>query len=139
MNKSKKNKTKAIDVIEMVLKEVEMTSPAKAKMISDIKMMSFKVRPVSGDIFALINHDPGFLKTLWRIGTIDKILNEHIEKLEETEQEKVFRYLEYLESKNQKFLEDKFGSLSPQEKEKISTIKLEIFKNTHDEKTPKLN
>jgi len=119
---------KVLDLIKKITFEVEKTRPSREKMIEEIKMMKFKIRSLAGDIFDLTKEETGFLESLWKIGKIDRIINEGLSKLSESEKETFFQYLGNFHHRIEKKLSSAIKKLSPEEIENIKVVELEVFR-----------
>ncbi|EKE13805.1 MAG: hypothetical protein ACD_12C00810G0003 [uncultured bacterium] len=126
MIKSHSNKKeKAINLIKKLTLQLENTKPSKKAMIEDVKMMSFKIRPLFGDISTLANNQVGFLEVLWKIGKIEEIVTEGIKNLDEEEKKTFFQYLENVQRKMSFYID----SFPPKNQQKMESLELEIFKD----------
>lgn len=126
----KKNKATTVrDLINRISIEIEVATPTKKQLISDLKMMSFKVRPLSGDLFSIsANTDISLLTSLWRIGKIEEVVKVAIDVLSESEMDSFFRYLDELQERlgNNANLDD----IQPVRKRASrKLVKLEIFRD----------
>lgn len=128
MGGKKRRNNKAIDVIQRVVQEVELVKPSREQIVQDLKMMSFKVRPITGDIFTLKREEEGLLKMLWRVGKIEEILENTMPNLHEREQELVLKYLNHMEMKEEERARQAVKKLSPKTNTGEKKVTLEIFK-----------
>jgi len=119
---------KVLNLIKKITFEVEKVRPSREKMIEEIKMMKFKIRPLAGDIFDLAKEEVGFLESLWKIGKIDRIINEGLNELSESEKETFFQYLGNFHHRIEKKLSSAIKKLSPEEIENIKVVELEVFR-----------
>ncbi|HLL61245.1 MAG TPA: hypothetical protein VK338_06000, partial [Candidatus Nitrosocosmicus sp.] len=118
--------------------DVEQSIPAKEKMLEDIKMMNFKIRPVSGDIFSLAKREIGFVESLWKLGRIEQIIEDKIDTLDESEQDVFLNYLDDIQLRTQKDIASKIEKLPKREQQKMRVLEFEIFKDRFVDQT-KLN
>lgn len=84
-----------IDVVDMFQKfqnDVLGNKPDFDQMFSDVQMMQFKVRPVTGDIAGLNFDNYIFIETLWSLGKLDEFFHQHVSDLNKSEK-KVFYQL----------------------------------------------
>lgn len=65
-------------------------------MVDDVRMMRFKIRPVTGDIGALNFDNTQFIETLWSLGKLDEFFHEHISSLSKDEKQIFFRLFDGL-------------------------------------------
>ena len=131
-------KTTALDLIKKITVDVEQSIPAKEKMLEDIKMMNFKIRPVSGDIFSLAKREIGFVESLWKLGRIEQIIEDKIDTLDESEQDVFLNYLDDIQLRTQKDIASKIEKLPKREQQKMRVLEFEIFKDRFVDQT-KLN
>ncbi len=131
-------KNKEIDLIRKVTSEVEQSLPAKDIMLQDIKMMNFKVKPVSGDIFSLAKKEIVFLQSLWKLGKIDEIVTDKIDLLDQDEQDVFFNYMEDLQQRTQNDIASSIQQLPKRDQKKMKVLEFEIFKDKFIDKA-KLN
>lgn len=133
MNRKIKEKRSAVDLIRRIATEIEGVTPAKQTMIADLKMMNFKIRPLSGDLFSLsTTPDMAFLLSLWRIGKIEEIVKTALQTLDDIEMESFFDYLEWLEERLQHHPQNVQASLTDNTKSQL--VKLEVFRDQEKEK-----
>ena len=87
-------------LIEKINIEIESAVPTRQKMITDLKMMNFKIRPLSGDLFSIpANTDISLLTSLWKIGKIEEVVKVAVATLNEDDIESFFYYLEDLQGR----------------------------------------
>jgi hypothetical protein len=124
----KSNKINALDLIQKINEDIERHKPSKEAMMEDIKMMNFKVKPVSGDIFSLTKKDIGFIESLWRLGKVEEMVSDKLEHLAENEKDIFFNYLDDLQVRTQQEIAVAISQLSKKEQKKMEFLELEIFK-----------
>jgi len=134
MHDIKKAKKTALQYIQQVMDNVEANALSPQEMLTDIKMMNFKIRPLSGDIFSMSKKHSELLESLWRIAKIEEVVVEVLQTLEEDEKETFFTYLHMLETKFQKQVHESLASASASEQKKVSMTTLEIFREVSRKK-----
>lgn len=129
MAQKKTEKLNAHDFIQKISQEIEATVPPHTQMITDLKMMRFKIRPLAGDLFSLSQKTSGSLfVSLWRIGKIEETVRLAFEILEEGEMEALFDYVDELQKRfNQGFGYDENGTFFADARP-TRLLKLEIFR-----------
>lgn len=128
MVKLDSKKTNALDLIRKITNDIEKYKPSKEIMMEEIKMMNFKVKPVSGDIFSLTKKDIGFVESLWKLGKVEEMVADKIDNLEENEKDIFFNYLDDLQVRTQQEIAVAISQLPKKEQKKMQYLELEIFK-----------
>jgi hypothetical protein len=90
-------KIMAIDVIEQIFHEIQSNKPSGRSLLDELTMMKFQIRAVSGDLSSLVPMRSYFFSSLWDIGTIDHIVQDHIYDMDDQEQERLLSFLEHFE------------------------------------------
>lgn len=132
-------KISAMELIKEVRSGVEAKTLTREQMIEEIKMMKFKIRPISGDVFYLITHDMGFLESIWRMGKIEEIVSQSIDKLDAREKDILYKYLDDLEWRAQQKIMSTIENLPYVEQNKVRLIQLEVFKDKLSRRVRNLN
>ncbi len=65
-------------------------------MFDEIRMMRFKVRPVTGDISSLDFDNSTFIETLWSLGKLDEFFHTTVDDLNKDEKQVFFRLFDDL-------------------------------------------
>ncbi|KXK11801.1 MAG: hypothetical protein UZ22_OP11002000247 [Microgenomates bacterium OLB23] len=87
----------AFDIIKQIHSEIEeQTVPIEA-MVRDIQMMGFKIRPLVGDISIITKMHDEVVRSLWKVGKIDEIINNYMYELDEDDQDRLIDYLKKME------------------------------------------
>ena len=97
-------------------------------MLEEVRMMRFKIRPLSGEITKLNFKNDQFIEMLWGLGKLDEFFQKHINDFDEKDKVIFFRIFDDLHRKFQ----DRFSKLqiaknSPGPSE-MSGFEMEIFK-----------
>ncbi len=121
-------KNKALELIKKITIEVENARPSKERMIEDIKMMNFKIRPLVGDIFELVKKEVGFIESLWKIGKIETIVAGGINELNKSEKETFLGYLEDFQNQAKRRISFIAKQLPPEASKNMNVLELEVFK-----------
>lgn len=127
-------RNKVLDLIKKITLEVENARPSRERMIEDVKMMNFKIRPLIGDIFELTRKEVGFLESLWKIGKIEEIVAGGINELNNREKEIFLRYLENFQKQMERRISSIIKQLPPEESKNINILELEVFKEKKRDK-----
>ena len=117
----------ALDIIRYITAEIEGTNaPSRKRMIQDVQMMHYKIRPVLGDITSIKKVGAEFLEVLWKIGKIDEVIRLHIDSIPEDEQDML---LDYFATREEDMRITMRNTVTLQDApENDSVLKLEIFK-----------
>lgn len=118
--------------------EVEQKMPSQIEMMTDIKMMNFKIHPVSGDIFSITKKEIGFIESLWKLGKIEELMTDKIELLDDTEKDVFYNYLDEMQIRTQNNIADNINQLSKKDQRQLKILEFEIFKDRFIDKS-KLN
>jgi hypothetical protein len=138
MVKINSSKTTALDLINKMAIEVEKKMPSQKEMLNDIKMMNFKIHPVSGDIFSITKKEIGFIESLWKLGKIEEMMTDKIELLDDEEKDVLYSYLDEMQIKTQNNIADNIQRLSKKDQRQLKILEFEIFKDRFVDKS-KLN
>lgn len=135
MRQNDQKDNRAVELIRRVTDEVENIRPTPEQMFNDIKMMKFKVRSISGNIFDLGNQQFGFLESLWRVAKTEEIITGAIDGLDYKEREVVFRFLDNLEMSAQEKISAMIDKLPHEDQQKAKILRVEIFREPRIKKT----
>ncbi|KKQ37603.1 MAG: hypothetical protein US54_C0030G0010 [Candidatus Roizmanbacteria bacterium GW2011_GWA2_37_7] len=94
MNSTKK--TDAVDKIKRFQEEILAKKPTFGDMVHDVRMMNFKIRPVSGNIAELDYGNNDFIDALWSLGKLDEFFRSEFETIDTEEQDAFFRMINNL-------------------------------------------
>lgn len=103
--------SKETDLLEKVLRFKDLVlekRPSKKQMIKDLSVMSFKIKPLSGDITRLKFDDPDFVYALWSLGKLEEFTFSQIKNLVDEEAEIFFKIVDTIRAG----LEQKMGQAS---------------------------
>lgn len=104
MSKRVKQKTDLATILFDFQKRIFHNRPSLEKMVDEIRMMHFKIRPVQGDISLLNLLDVSLIETLWNLGKLDEFYRGNSRRFTKKDKEMFFRFFENLHSKFQKDL-----------------------------------
>lgn len=131
----KKTETEVLGLLREFQKNVLENMPTAEKMHEEIMMMSFKIRPLQGDIEAIDLKNIRFVETLWSLGKLDEFLQKEAPHLNRQEKKVFFRYLDGIHSR----LQEKFNQLSlkpERAKNAPPVFEMEIFRDRSAGKKP---
>lgn len=131
----KKTETEVLGLLREFQKNVLENMPSVEKMNEEIIMMSFKVRPLQGDIGAIDLKNRRFIETLWRLGKLDEFLQKEAPRLNRQGKKIFFQYLDDIHS----HLQERFNQLSlkPERiKDAPPVFEMEIFRDRSIRKKP---
>lgn len=80
---------------------LESNRLSSEEMLHEIRMMNFKLRPLSGEIAELDFSNEGFLHALWKLGKLDELFRREFGSLHEDDRELFFRLVDEMRLKLQ--------------------------------------
>lgn len=129
MKSLRKNEKKedVISILSYYQKTVIADKPSLEIMLDEIKMMNFKIRPLSGD-FSLINGmDSKLIEMIWNLGKLDQLYREK-ENLLKLKDRKLF--MKFFEAIHEKFQKD-LGLLkikNNEQTEPSNILEMEVYR-----------
>mgnify|MGYP001579585624 FL=1 len=128
--KSLRKNEKREDVISLLSyyqKTVIANKPSLEIMLDEIKMMNFKIRPLSGDFSVINGMDSKLIEMIWNLGKLDELYREK-ENLLKSKDRKLF--MKFFESLHEKFQKDlgfiKLKNIDQSEPSNI--LEMEVFR-----------
>lgn len=131
----KQLKKTALQLIRDVVYQSQRLRPDKHEMLHDIKMMNFKIRPISGDVFAMAGHNVDFMESVWRIAKIEEIIGVALQSLEERELRAFFQYMDNLEDQLQKTITKTLHDAPADIGRGVEMVALEVFRERTSRRT----
>lgn len=105
--------------------------PDYKKMVEEIRMMKFKIRPIEGNLSEVDFNNKKFVEILWKLGKLDSFFQEKILSLKGKEKEFFLNFFESVYSKYQEDL-NKIKLSKNKFKKTDNFLAVEIFKETSD-------
>ncbi len=108
---------------------VVLNKPTLAIMLDEIKMMNFKIRPLSGDVSLIRAMDSKLIEMVWNLGKLDQLYREKHQLLKLRDRE---LFLKFFESMHEKFQKE-LGLVQltvPEEVESSHALEMEVFRDT---------
>ncbi len=106
--------------------------PPLSQMYDEVRMMRFKIRPLTGEITQLNFNNEQFIEMLWGLGKLDEFFQKHINDFNESQKLVFFRIFDELHKKFQnkfnKIQMAKSNTLQPDQ----SVFEMEIFKDRNN-------
>ena len=122
----KKNKNNVVDIFNR-LKKILATKPSNQDMVSEVRMMKFKVRPISGDISLLRLNNAHLIEALWSLGKLDETFQKEFRHINADQKEVFFRFFDDLYQQFQSQLNR--VNIKPEIKARLpEMLEMEIFK-----------
>ncbi len=121
--------TDAYETIMVFQNSILSSKPTLPQMISEIYLMQFKVRPVTGNITAIDFKNEKLIDTLWTLGKLDQFAKDAVKKIPQSEQDIFLHLVNELKGTYQQELSkiqlagDASGSEAP-------VFEAEIYKDT---------
>lgn len=130
----RKKQTKDIKKILNDFETLLKFKPPINQMYTEIQMMKFKVRPVSGDVLSLNLKNDRFVSTLWSLGKLDEFYQKKISSLKNKDRE-IFNKI--FEEVYQRFQTDlnRINILQPKMVKYKTSLEVEIFREKRLKKT----
>lgn len=128
------NKTDLYERIRTFQQTTLAKKPTLDEMISEVRLMNFKIRPVSGNISTLDFKNLEFIDALWSLGKLDEFFRIEFPDIEEVEKDIFFRLVEEMRTNLQQRL-NKSQLIKTVSREEQLFFEIEIFK----ENTPSVN
>lgn len=108
---------------------VVLNKPTLAIMLDEIKMMNFKIRPLSGDVSIIRAMDSKLIEMVWNLGKLDQLYREKERFLKLKDRELFVKFFESMHEKFQKEL----GLVQvtvPEQVESAHALEMEVFRET---------
>ena len=123
----KRNSQDVVDIFSK-LKKALGEKPSHQKMYEEIRMMRFKIRPISGDVSILQLKNHQLIETLWGLGKLDEVFQKEYDKLGRDQKEVFFRLFDNLYHQYQEQLNR--ININKEVRTQLSqTFEMEIFKD----------
>ncbi len=100
----KKNHGDVLTIFSDFQQHVLNNKPDASQMYDEIRMMGYKVKPVTGDVSDVNLKNSQFIEILWSMGKLDEFFNKHIEMLPTDEQTVMQRIFDTMYGKFQEQL-----------------------------------
>ncbi len=123
----KKNNNDVIDIFSNLNKTLGAKPPIE-KMYEEIRMMRFKIKPISGDISLLQLTNQHLIEALWGLGKLDEVFQKEYKRLPNEQKEVFFRIFDKLYQQFQDQLNK--INVNPEVRSNLShVLEMEIFKD----------
>lgn len=123
------NKTDLYERIKLFQQRTMTNKPTIDEMVSDVRMMNFKVRPVYGNISKLNFKNTDFINALWSLGKLDEFFKEEFPQVEDEDRETFFKLVDDMRVSLQQKLNTAYNTEKTLKKEKLF-FEIEIYKDT---------
>lgn len=121
---------KALEVIEKIMRVIDEPPVETDRLVQEMKLWQFKIRHLSGDFTRAGFFESGIVRSLWKIGKIEEIVEDSFDSLSTREKEILMEYLDTLDDM------EPYTSAGFDGKKGVM-VKLEIFKD--DDPTRPIN
>ena len=125
--------TKKTDVYEAIRSFQQNTlgnKPAIEQMIYEVRLMNFKIRPVTGNISTVNFHNSDLIDALWSLGKLDEFYRQEIKNISSKDQEAFLRLVNEIRWNNQDKLNRVRLIHTDPTQEEFPAFEAEIFKET---------
>jgi hypothetical protein len=123
------NKTDLYERIKLFQQRTLTNKPSKDEMISEVRMMNFKVRPVYGNISKLDFTNNDFINALWSLGKLDEFFKEEFPQVEDEERDVFFKLVDDMRVSLQQKLNHAYKTKKTPKENKVF-FEIEIYKDT---------
>ena len=123
----KKNNKDVVDIFSKLKKTLDI-KPTMEKMYEEVRMMRFKIKPISGNIFLLKLKNRNLIETLWGLGKLDEVFQQEYKNVSSDQQEAFFRYFDNL----YQHFQERLNNISASSELKTNlpqVLEMEIFKD----------
>jgi len=130
MDSSKK--IDAVDKIKHFQERILANKPNRGEMVYDVRMMNFKIRPISGDITELDYGNNDFIDALWSLGKLDEFFRLEFDSIDLDEKDAFFRMINDLRVNFQNQLKQaNIQAVDFQDKSMMQLFEIEIIKDNN--------
>ncbi len=130
MDSSKK--IDAVDKIKHFQERILANKPEMGEMVYDVRMMNFKIRPISGDITELDYGNNDFIEALWSLGKLDEFFRLEFDSIDLDEKDAFFRMVNDLRVNFQNQLKQaNIQAVDFQDKSMMQLFEIEIIKDNN--------
>jgi len=133
MTKKQSSTRKRKDVLDILsnFKQMLDRKPEVETMFDEVRMMKFKIKPISGDISILHLKNNKLIEILWSLGKLDEIFQKEYRKLTVPQKEVFFRAFDTLYQQ----LQSQLNTVNLAKEKKTpqtqsSVFEMEIFKES---------
>lgn len=125
--------TKKIDVYEAIKSFQQNTlgnKPSVEQMVYEVRLMNFKIRPVTGNISTINFRNSDLIDALWSLGKLDEFYRQQVNKISNKEQEAFMRLVNEIRWNYQEQLNKVRLIHADPAQDEIPSFEAEIFKET---------
>lgn len=123
------NKTDLYEKIKLFQQRTITNTPTIEEMLSEVRMMNFKVRPVYGNISKLNLSNKEFINALWSLGKLDEFFKDEFPSVEDEDRDIFFKLIDDIRVSLQQKLNRAYNEEETTKSEKLF-FELEIYKES---------
>lgn len=123
------NKTDLYEKIKLFQQRTITNTPTIEEMLSEVRMMNFKVRPVYGNISKLNLSNKEFINALWSLGKLDEFFKDEFPSVEDEDRDIFFKLVDDIRVSLQQKLNRAYNEEETTKSEKLF-FELEIYKES---------
>lgn len=123
----RKSQRDPLVLLETFQRNVLQKKPLIQDMITEVRMMKFKVKPVQGDFSNVNFKNTEFIEILWSLGKLDEFFQAQYAQVKEEDRGAFFAYFESLQKKFQEEL-NRLNLRHEVQPGKMAVLEMEIFK-----------
>ncbi len=128
--KSVRKNAKKEDVLT-ILHEYQKTiftkKPSLEKMMDEIRMMNFKIRPLNGDITTINGMDIKLIEMIWNLGKLDELYRGKEHNLNQKDKTLFVKFFQSMHEKFQKEL-GHLKLVKTEQEENSTVLEMEVFR-----------
>ncbi len=121
------NKTDLYEKIKLFQQRTISNTQTVEEMMSEVRMMNFKVRPVYGNISKLNLSNREFINALWSLGKLDEFFKDEFPNVEDEDREIFFKLVDDMRVSLQQQLNRAYNTDESPKSEKLF-FEIEIYK-----------
>lgn len=121
------NKTDLYEKIKLFQQRTMTNRPTVDEMMSEVRMMNFKVRPVYGNISKINLSNGDFINALWSLGKLDEFFKDEFPNVEDDDREVFFKLVDDMRVSLQQKLNRAYNTEQSSKDNKLF-FEIEIYK-----------
>ncbi len=123
------NKTDLYEKIKLIQQRTTTNRPTVEEMMSEVRMMNFKVRPVYGNISKINLSNSDFINALWSLGKLDEFFKDEFPNVEDDDREVFFKLVDDMRVSLQQKLNRAYNTEQSPKDDKLF-FEIEIYKES---------
>lgn len=125
----KKKGTDFLNQLIQFQQEIIKNKPTIYEMMTEVRMMKFRIRPLDGDVTKINFNNDQLIETLWNLGKIDDFFQKEYHNLENDQRQIFYHFIDRLYQKFQDQLNKIRLKGDAKLQEPSNLVEMEIFKD----------